>query len=1347
MLKRTIWLGVVVVLCCCLGVMAVSATQANKTQLSKNGVTMAKLPVTVSKVAPVQSPMTAKKAAPQSAGPSLGAQGYTAPAAVRSEVTSPDADFVRGQFAKEAYERWQKTGTATLEEKEAMNEFLFSRMAHSTGNSLDNSGGPDAYGYRWIDNQGDSATFSWVELCGDAGATDGPSGDDASMAMPIGWGFPFYGTTYTTVNGQTNGMLEFNSANATYSNSCLPYSNPGPEILPYWDDLYAAGSGGCNSNGTAPWIRFKNDAGNRFIVEWKSVNFCCSANATLTFEVILYPNGKIKFQYNTDWSNTYSPAGATIGIINNTSQYLQYSCNTNSVAGGRAIWFYPSAANAHDYACSAVTSPLPGGYAPNQVIPVTATFTNLGTTTESSPVRYRFNGGATISSATNSLPQFGTQTLTFGTSLTMPASGGPFTLKVWSDLATDQSRINDTVTVVVNLAGQGETCATAIPLVVPSTVTGTTVGYVNDYDYACPYTGSTSPDVVYSYTPSANATLTFNLCAGTTNYDTKMYIYAGTCSGTPVYCNDDFCSSPLFSSYVSQLSCVALTGGTTYYIVIDGYGGASGNYTLVTSVCQPCVVSQQGGDIVEATEPATPDSTNMATDPDGGCNNSSGVPLYGAISCGQTIYGRSFTYVTPSGAQYRDTDWYLFTVAQRETVTVKMVGEFTALCGIVTGVNPCNAPAFLASGTSAYACSLATAQAICVNPGTYAIFAAASVFTGVPVNSHYRLTVTCGVCGAAGQGDICATAFPMVLNTTYTGTTVGYNNDYDYLSSVGAPDVVYSYTSPTTQNVTFSLCGSSFDTYLYIFDTNCTGTPIVYNDDAGTLCASNSLNSIISCQALTAGHTYYVIVDGYSTGSGTYSLLATACAPCDVVHQTGDVLEVTEPWPLPGTFSINDPDGGCNNAAPYLPQFQDITCPVSIFGKTFMYTDSITGGLYRDTDWYRLNVTSTTNLTWSVTGEISMAAIIAKAVIPPCSLLVVTSGVSAGPCSTVTVSWCATPGTWYLWAGGNATVASTAPVDYRGVLTCGACPTGRCCYGPDPNTPLCQDIISPTCDALGGTWTAGMTCSANPCPVHLSCVGQTGTNLLSQVPYNGDEGWSAATSDSNAAFWYYVAERYTVSQSIGQIRFWGLNLLYNAGWTACDEVPMPFVITFYPDAAGVPGTTPACQYVMSLTRVPTTQSYAGFPLWEYDATLSPACTQTNGWIQIVSYGGGTCAFLWANTPAIGGGGMQYNAGWGALGYDLSLCMSTGCETSVLANQVTAYMSPDGVHPWINFNAPVSGQYRIYSTTDKAIDYPNAGWTLEATVTGVPGPVPTNWTDPAAASGIPYKRYVVIHNCP
>ena len=49
----------------------------------------------------------------------------------------------------------------------------------------------------------------------------------------------------------------------------------------------------------------------------------------------------------------------------------------------------------------------------------------------------------------------------------------------------------------------GETVADAVVIAaLPYNDSGTTAGYVDDYDEVCPYTGSTSPDVVYSYTPT-----------------------------------------------------------------------------------------------------------------------------------------------------------------------------------------------------------------------------------------------------------------------------------------------------------------------------------------------------------------------------------------------------------------------------------------------------------------------------------------------------------------------------------------------------------------------------------------------------------------------------------------------------------------------------------------------------------------------------------------------------------------------------------------------------------------------------------------------------------------------------
>jgi hypothetical protein len=124
----------------------------------------------------------------------------------------------------------------------------------------------------------------------------------------------------------------------------------------------------------------------------------------------------------------------------------------------------------------------------------------------------------------------------------------------------------------------GEDMASAAVIgVLPFSGAGTTIGYLNDYDEVCPYTGSTSPDVVYSVTPCMDGVLDITLC-GASDYDTKLYVYDA--AGMLVACNDDFCPG-----YVSELMSangegVAVTGGALYYIIVDGYSTAFGNYTI-----------------------------------------------------------------------------------------------------------------------------------------------------------------------------------------------------------------------------------------------------------------------------------------------------------------------------------------------------------------------------------------------------------------------------------------------------------------------------------------------------------------------------------------------------------------------------------------------------------------------------------------------------------------------------------------------------------------------------------------------------------------------------------------------
>jgi hypothetical protein len=139
-------------------------------------------------------------------------------------------------------------------------------------------------------------------------------------------------------------------------------------------------------------------------------------------------------------------------------------------------------------------------------------------------------------------------------------------------------------------AGGGDTCATAtvIPSL-PFSDTGNTCGFSDDYDEVCPFTGSTSPDVVYFFTPGANMKVLISLCANS-GYDTKVYVYEGSCPGALVGCDDDSCS---LNPFVSELL-VVMTVGHTYYIVVDGFQGACGDFSIDVDVVVPHYVCSTG---------------------------------------------------------------------------------------------------------------------------------------------------------------------------------------------------------------------------------------------------------------------------------------------------------------------------------------------------------------------------------------------------------------------------------------------------------------------------------------------------------------------------------------------------------------------------------------------------------------------------------------------------------------------------------------------------------------------------------------------------------------------------------
>ncbi len=204
----------------------------------------------------------------------------------------------------------------------------------------------------------------------------------------------------------------------------------------------------------------------------------------------------------------------------------------------------------------------------------------------------------------------------------------------------------------------------------------------------------------------------------------------------------------------------------------------------------------------------------------------------------------------------------------------------------------------------------------------------ANTFTGT-IYAHWNTDASCGTNSSCRTGtvqctsclappppapanDLCANAIPIACGSTASGTTV--NATVDNVTggtcgtSITAPGVWYTFTSPGTGNATVSLCGSSFDTKISVFSGTCGSLVCIGGNDD-----SCGLQSQLTFSA-TNGTTYYVLVHGFSSSTGSFTLSLTCPAP-PVMGPANDL---------------------CANAAP-------ISCGQTLSGTTVGATNTVAG--------------------------------------------------------------------------------------------------------------------------------------------------------------------------------------------------------------------------------------------------------------------------------------------------------------------------------------------------------------------------------------------------------------------
>jgi hypothetical protein len=214
------------------------------------------------------------------------------------------------------------------------------------------------------------------------------------------------------------------------------------------------------------------------------------------------------------------------------------------------------------------------------------------------------------------------------------------------------------------------------------------------------------------------------------------------------------------------------------------------------------------------------------------------------------------------------------------------------------------------------------------------------------------------------SGDTILDATPIGgLPFVSTGNTAGYENNYDEPTpwSSNSPDLVFEYTPQTNENVNIQLCNSNYDTRVFVYD-NSVNLDVVASDDDG--CPGTTFRSRISDLSLTAGVSYYIVVDGYGGESGKFEIEIDRCdTPCEV-DCAGAIDEGEGYYPGQDPPVYNDSyNGGCNyDPAP----FSVINCGDEICGTVFNYYHADENSDYRDLDWYEFILTEETTVVFDL---------------------------------------------------------------------------------------------------------------------------------------------------------------------------------------------------------------------------------------------------------------------------------------------------------------------------------------------------------------------------------------------
>ncbi|HLA80828.1 MAG TPA: hypothetical protein VJP78_04240 [Thermoleophilia bacterium] len=166
-------------------------------------------------------------------------------------------------------------------------------------------------------------------------------GDDASTgALPLGFSFPFFGTSYSSVFTNSNGYVTFAAASGFINFNSGPdlstvldqMAGGFPRIAALWNDLNPSAGGGV----------FFNALADRALITWSTVPRFGAPGTSNTFQITLFPGGVIQLTYGSISPASTDPVfgGFLVGTSpGSSSQFFTTTLDFHVGSGGSVSTF------------------------------------------------------------------------------------------------------------------------------------------------------------------------------------------------------------------------------------------------------------------------------------------------------------------------------------------------------------------------------------------------------------------------------------------------------------------------------------------------------------------------------------------------------------------------------------------------------------------------------------------------------------------------------------------------------------------------------------------------------------------------------------------------------------------------------------------------------------------------------------------------------------------------------------------------------------------------------------------------------------------------------------------------